>query len=88
MKRQRFKEEQIVRILKEGASAGDIRQTCRKHNITEQTFYRWRNKFEGMDVGDARRLKMLEQENGRLKKMVAEQALDIAVLKELNSKKW
>ena len=85
MKRQRFKEEQIVRILKEGASAGDIRQTCRKHNITEHTFYRWRINFEGMDVGVAGRLKML---TGRLKKMVAEQALDIAVLKELNSKKW
>jgi len=88
MKRKRFKEEQIVRILKEGASIGDIRQTCRKHNITEQTFYRWRNKYEGMDVADARRLKMLEQENARLKKMVAEQALDIEALKDINSKKW
>ncbi len=88
MKKKRFKEEQIVRILKEAASVGDIRQTCRKHNLTEQTFYRWRNKYEGMDVGDARRLKMLEQENARLKKMVAEQALDIEALKDINSKKW
>lgn len=88
MKRKRFKEEQIVRILKDAAAAGDVRQTCRKHNITEQTFYRWRNKYEGMDVADARRLKMLEQENTRLKKMVAEQALDIAALKDINSKKW
>lgn len=88
MKRKRFKEEQIIRILKEGQSSGDIRQTCRKHNLTEQTFYRWRNKYEGMDVADARRLRMLEQENARLKKMVAEQALDIAALKEINSKKW
>lgn len=88
MKRKRFKEEQIVRILKDAAAARDIRQTCRKHNITEQTFYRWRNKYEGMDVADARRLKMLEQENTRLKKMVAEQALDIAALKDINSKKW
>ena len=88
MKRKRFTEEQIVRILKDGQSSGDIRQTCRKHNITEQTFYRWRNKFEGMDVADARRLKLLEQENGRLKKLVAELTLDVSALKEINSKKW
>ena len=88
MKKKRHSEEQIIRILKEGATSGDIRQTCRKHNITEPTFYRWRNKYEGMDVADARRLRMLEQENARLKKMVAEQALDIAALKEINSKKW
>ena len=88
MKRKRFAEDQIIRILKEGQSSGDIRQTCRKHNITEQTFYRWRNKYEGMEVADARRLRMLEQENTRLKKMVAEQALDIAALKDINSKKW
>lgn len=88
MKRKRFKEEQIVRILKEAESAGDIRQTCRKHNITEQTFYRWRNKYEGMDVADARRLKMLEQENARLKKIVADLTMDVAALKEINSKKW
>lgn len=88
MKRKRHPEEQIIRILKEGQTSGDIRQTCRKHNITEQTFYRWRNKFEGMEVADAKRLKMLELENARLKKMVAEQALDIEALKDLNSKKW
>jgi len=88
MKRKRFKEEQIVRILKEAAGAGDIRQTCRKHNITEQTFHRWRNKYEGMDVADARRLKMLELENTRLKKIVADLTMDVAALKEINSKKW
>lgn len=88
MKKKRHPEEQIVRILKEALSVGDIRQTCRKYNITEQTFYRWRNKYEGLEVADARRLKLLEQENSRLKRMVAEQALDIAALKDLNSKKW
>lgn len=88
MKRKRFKEEEIIRILKAAETLGDIRQTCRKHNITEQTFYRWRNKYEGLEVADARRLKALEQENARLKKMVAEQALDIEALKDLNSKKW
>lgn len=88
MKRKRFKEEEIVRILKEAEGAGDVRQTCRKHNVTEQTFYRWRRKYEGMTVSDTRRLKALEHENNRLKKMVAEQALDIAALKDINSKKW
>lgn len=88
MKRKRFKEEQIIRILKEGQTSGDIRQTCRKHNVTEQTFYRWRNKYEGMEVADARRLRMLEQENTRLKKIVADLTMDVAALKEINSKKW
>ncbi len=88
MKKKRFSEEQIIRILKEAESSGDVRQTCRKHNIVEQTFYRWRQKFEGMSVQDARRLKALEQENSRLKKVVAELTLDIAALKEINSKKW
>lgn len=88
MKKKRFSEEQIVRILKEAESLGDVRQTCRKHNIVEQTFYRWRQKYAGMSVPDARRLKGLEQENSRLKKVVAELTLDIAALKEINSKKW
>jgi putative transposase len=88
MKRKRFKEEEIVRILKEAEGAGDVRQICRKYNVTEQSFYRWRRKYDGMTVSDARRLKALEHENSRLKKMVAEQALDIAALREINSKKW
>jgi putative transposase len=61
---------------------------CRQHNISEQTFYRWRTKFGGMDVSEAKRLKELERENAELKKMVAEQALDIRMLKDLNSRKW
>ncbi len=88
MKRARFSEEQIIGILKEAETAGNIRSVCREHNITEQTFYRWRNKFGGMDVSEARKLRELERENSELKKMVAEQALDIQMLKELNEKKW
>ncbi len=88
MKKKRFSEEQIIRILKEEEGSGSIREVCRKHNITEQTFYRWRNKYGGMDVSEARRLKELERENQQLKKLVADQALDISLLKDVNSKKW
>jgi putative transposase len=88
MKRARFTEEQIIVILKAAEEAGNIRDACREHNVTEQTFYRWRRKYGGMDVSEARKLKELERENGELKRMVADQALDIRALKELNSKKW
>jgi putative transposase len=88
MKRKQFPEEQIIGVLKEAEQTGNIREVCRLHNISEQTFYRWRTKFGGMDVSEARRLKELERENGELKRMVAEQALDIRMLKDLNSKKW
>ena len=88
MKKKRFKEEEIIRILKEEETTGSIRDVCRNHNISEQTFYRWRNKYGGMDVSDAHRLKELEDENRRLKRLVADQALDISLLKDVNSKKW
>lgn len=88
MKGKRFSEEQIIRILKEAESASNIRDVCRAHNITEQTFYRWRNKFGGMDVSEAKRLKELERENTELKKMVAELGLDNRMLRDVNSKKW
>lgn len=88
MKKSRFSEEQIIRILRASEGEVSIRELCREHNITEQTFYRWRNKYGGLDVSEARRLKSLETENQRLKKLVAEQALDISMLKEVNSKKW
>ena len=88
MKRKRFSEEQIIGILKAAETAGSIREVVREHNITEQTFYRWRRKYGGMEVSEAKKLKELERENGELKRMVAEQALDIRMLKELNSKKW
>jgi putative transposase len=88
MKRKRFSEEQIIGILKLAEASGNIREACREHNVTEQTFYRWRSKYGGMDVSEARKLKDLERENAELKKMVAELSLDNRALKELNSKKW
>ena len=88
MKRARFTEEQIIGILKEAEAAGNIRSVCREHNLTEQSFYRWRNKYGGMDVSEARKLRELERENSELKKIVADLTLDVRMLKELNSKKW
>jgi putative transposase len=87
--KKRFSEEQIIGILREGEADGVvIRDICRKHNITEQTFFRWRAKFGGMTVSDAHKLKQLEAENLRLKKIVAEQMLAIEGLKEIATKKW
>ncbi len=88
MKRARFSEEQIIGILKAGEVAGNIRGVCREHNVTEQTFYRWRRKYGGLEISEAKKLRDLERENSELKRMVAEQALDIRMLKDLNSKKW
>lgn len=86
--KKRHSEEQIIRILREAeASNVPIRDICKQHNISEQTFYRWRDKFGGMDVPDARRLKELESENAKLKRMVAEQMLVIDGLKEFSRKK-
>lgn len=87
MKRARFTEEQIIGILKSAEAGGNIRAACVEHNITEQTFYRWRRKYGGMEVSEAKKLKDLERENSELKRRVAEQALDIRMLKDLNSKK-
>ena len=88
MKRKRFTEEQIIGILKEhdlGAKTADL---CRKHGISEATFYNWKSKFGGMDVSEAKRLKQLQDENGKLKKPLADAMLDNAALKDLLSKKW
>jgi len=86
--KKRFTEERIIRILQEAESANNIREVCRKYNVTEQTFYRWRSKYGDMDVSEAKRLKELERENAELKQIVAEQSLDIRMLKDVNSKKW
>ena len=88
MKGKRFSEEQIIRILQEADSGLSVADICRKHNCSEQSFYRWKTKFGGMDVSEAKRLRELEKENAELKKMVAEQALDIRMLKDVNSRKW
>lgn len=85
----RFTEEQIIGVLREAAVDGAaIREISRKHNITEQTFFRWRNKYGDMTVSDSRKLKDLESENAQLKKIVAEQMLAIEGLKEIAAKKW
>lgn len=86
--KKRFSEEQIIWILKEAEALGSVRDVCRKQNITEQTFYRWRKKLGGMEVSDAKRLKSLERENAELKKVVAELTLDNRMLREVASKNW
>ena len=88
MKRSRFSEEQIIGILREQEAGMKVSDLCRKHGISEPTFYTWKSKFGGMSVPDARRLKQLEEENGRLKKLLAEAMLDVAVLKDITSRKW
>ncbi len=88
MKKQRHSMDAIMRILRQADSGEKISDICRDRGITEQTFYRWRRKYADMDLSDAKRLKALEEENRRLKALVADQALNILVLKEVNSKKW
>jgi putative transposase len=87
MKKSRFTEEQIVAALKLAEAGSKVGEVCRKLGVSEQTFYRWKQKYGGMDVSDARRLKALEEENRRLKKLVADQALDMQILKEVLAKK-
>lgn len=86
MKKSRFSEEQIIRILKEhqaGATAADL---CRKHGVSDATFYKWRSKYGGMEVSDAKKLKALEAENSKLEKLLAEQMMDVLTLKEMLGK--
>lgn len=88
MKRKRFTEEQIIGVLKDQDAGGKVREIIRRHGISEQTFYRWKSKYGGMEVSEAKKLKELEAENRKLKQLLAEAHLDNAALKELLSKNW
>ncbi len=88
MKRKRFSEEQIIGILKQAEGGLPLPELVRQHGISEGTYYRWKSKYGGMELGDAKRLKQLEDENRRLKRLVADQALDIQILKEVASGKY
>lgn len=86
--KKRFTEEQIIAILREAEAGATGKEVCRRHGISENTFYRWKSKFGGLDVSDAQRLRGLESENAKLKKLLAESMLDNAALKELLSKNF
>jgi len=88
MRKSRYSEEQIIRVLRQVESGQKVEDVIREHGISEQTYYRWKSKYGGMDVSDARRLKELESENRRLKKLVADLSLDNQALKEVVSRKW
>ena len=88
MRKSRFSEEQIIAILKEQESGRSTAEICRRHGISQPTFYNWKAKFGGMEVSDARRLKVLEEENRKLKKLLAEEVMDNATLKEMLRKNF
>ena len=88
MKRSRFSDEQIIAILKEQEAGMPTAEVCRRHGISPATFYKWKAKYGGLEVSEAKRLRSLEDENAELKKLLAEAMLDIAVLKDITAKKW
>ena len=88
MKIKRFSEEQIIGYLKEAEAGIPVKELCRKHGFSDAAFYKWRGKYGGMEVADAKRLRALEEENGKLKRIVADHALDIVALKYVVSRKW
>lgn len=88
MKRSRFSEEQIIAILKEQEAGLATADVCRRHGVSSATFYKWKAKFGGLEVSEAKRLRQLEDENTKLKKLLAEAMLDNAMLKEITAKKW
>ena len=88
MKRSKFSDEQILAIVREGGAGRKVADVCRTHGFTEQTYYRWKAKYGGLELSEMQRLKQLEDENRRLKQIVAEQTLDIQALKAVVAKKW
>ena len=88
MKKKRYTEEQIIGILREVDAGKKVEDVCREHGVSASSFYAWKTKFGSMEVSDAKRLRELEEENRKLKRLVADQALDIHLLKAVNAKKW
>jgi putative transposase len=88
VKRKRFSEEQILTVLKQSEAGRPVPELCREHGVSDGTFYNWRKKYSGLELSDLKKLKALEDENRRLKKLVADQALDIQALRDVVKKKW
>jgi putative transposase len=88
MRKSQYSEERIIGILREAEGETPVKAVCAKHNLSEATFYKWRSKYGGMEVNEARRLRALEEENHRLKRAVADLRVQVQILKEVNSKKW